>query len=400
MADLACDVCGLGTAPVQVCETWAGTYQAACTHAVCEECLSRHIAAALPRCRGEGQLRVKCCVEGCRKMMPQTLVFHASRPAQGLALEIDKATGDLQEKYGVLPIDWIPQTCHVCNDYVGPLLKLTECGDKACEMCWMQWVDEQLPTCRAMTEVRIRCLGVGCQQPFTRDLAHLISSEFRAFEQDLARRQRLQNNPLYPADMQVNCPQLGCVGLGYLGFDTVMCFLCEHQWNAMGEAPDDDMPTGVMKQCPRCQVQIEKNGGCDHMMCRCGFEFWWSTMSPYRNNQGHAIAAQQLQPEQAQVVAAQPAQPQQVQQVQAPAAAAQGALDAEAAAAAQVNDTEAERAAAAAAEQAAVAQVTEVQAALAVVVPEAMELVRDVSVHTPAGLDLARAMSAPATMVF
>merc|ERR1712032_779320 len=89
------------------------------------------------------------------------------------------------------------------------------------------------------------------------------------------------SNQLFPAAMQVDCPQPLCVGLGYLGFDTVMCFMCEHQWNPEepGEAvPDVDVEEvmGLMvKRCPKCSQYIEKNGGCDHMKCRrrgCGYE--------------------------------------------------------------------------------------------------------------------------------
>jgi len=33
-----------------------------------------------------------------------------------------------------------------------------------------------------------------------------------------------------------------------------------------------------MKHCPSCSVLIQKNGGCDHMTCRCGHEFSWSAV--------------------------------------------------------------------------------------------------------------------------
>eukprot|EP00746_Dinoflagellata_sp_MGD_P127913 gnl/MRDRNA2_/MRDRNA2_62390_c0_seq1.p1 gnl/MRDRNA2_/MRDRNA2_62390_c0~~gnl/MRDRNA2_/MRDRNA2_62390_c0_seq1.p1 ORF type:complete len:362 (+),score=47.74 gnl/MRDRNA2_/MRDRNA2_62390_c0_seq1:82-1167(+) len=33
---------------------------------------------------------------------------------------------------------------------------------------------------------------------------------------------------------------------------------------------------GHMKCCPSCNALIEKNGGCDHMTCRCGHTFNWS----------------------------------------------------------------------------------------------------------------------------
>mmetsp|Transcript_92903 Transcript_92903/g.170343 ORF Transcript_92903/g.170343 Transcript_92903/m.170343 type:complete len:336 (-) Transcript_92903:227-1234(-) len=34
-----------------------------------------------------------------------------------------------------------------------------------------------------------------------------------------------------------------------------------------------------MKHCPSCNALIEKNGGCDHMRCRCGHSFLWSQVT-------------------------------------------------------------------------------------------------------------------------
>lgn len=106
----------------------------------------------------------------------------------------------------------------------------------------------------------------------------------------LKRRKRLQNNPLFPAALQVECPR--CVGIGYLGFDTVMCFLCEYQWEDSGEKPlelsagecppEELQVAGVrVQRCPKCREYIEKNGGCDHMTCRCRHQFSWSTLKPW-----------------------------------------------------------------------------------------------------------------------
>lgn len=40
------------------------------------------------------------------------------------------------------------------------------------------------------------------------------------------------------------------------------------------------MRTG--KQCPKCGVLIQKDGGCNHMTCkRCHYEFFWKTLEPY-----------------------------------------------------------------------------------------------------------------------
>lgn len=34
-----------------------------------------------------------------------------------------------------------------------------------------------------------------------------------------------------------------------------------------------------IRHCPSCQVPIEKNGGCNHMRCKCGHEFCWLCMA-------------------------------------------------------------------------------------------------------------------------
>lgn len=45
------------------------------------------------------------------------------------------------------------------------------------------------------------------------------------------------------------------------------------------------------KTCPSCAQPIEKNGGCDHMTCRCGFEICWRCGGSYVKNgrRGHSF---------------------------------------------------------------------------------------------------------------
>jgi len=110
----------------------------------------------------------------------------------------------------------------------------------------------------------------------------------RSLDAVLSRRRHIKANELFPAEMQVECPRAECLGLGYLGFDTVMCFMCEHQWIADGDPPQPDigeelLAGELMKKCPSCSAPIVKNGGCNHMTCRCKHEFYWSTLLPYRS---------------------------------------------------------------------------------------------------------------------
>lgn len=171
----------------------------------------------------------------------------------------------------------------------------SSCGHVACRYCWSRWANAQLDPCQH--NATLRCVGHQCEMELSGRFLELLQMVFSGTQhwhasfpelrgmQVLLRRHRLQRNPLFPPAMQVNCRQPGCYGLGYLGFDTVMCFFCEDQWRP-GEAISDS--TGSQehisgtKRCPQCSIFIEKNGGCDHMTCVCGHEFWWSTLQPYR----------------------------------------------------------------------------------------------------------------------
>merc|ERR1712228_677228 len=120
------------------------------------------------------------------------------------------------------------------------------------------------------------CFAPGCRETANPLLWFHVCAclpEVASLQQRLARRQMLQNNVLYPASVQVDCPRSDCMGLGYLGFDTVMCFICEHQWSVEVDVPDSSQSEGLggatsVQRCPSCQVPISKDGGCDHMTCR------------------------------------------------------------------------------------------------------------------------------------
>eukprot|EP00439_Symbiodinium_sp_Y106_P054974 s177_g7.t1 len=181
-----------------------------------------------------------------------------------------------------------PPACVVCGEDAMVLLRPPGCPNDhaACQTCWARWGEEQIEASRHGRRYPARCLWPGCESnlhvedwlwrllKFSPRLSQLVA--------ELDRRVRLQQNRLYPPAVQVDCPRPGCVGLGYLGFDTVMCFICEHQWDAtegiLGE--ETELPEGEevaeasvagvkVKRCPKCNEYIEKNGGCDHMTCRC-----------------------------------------------------------------------------------------------------------------------------------
>jgi len=169
-------------------------------------------------------------------------------------------------------------TCELCWEVKEDVF-VNSCSHSGCATCLKSWVDRHLPSCKQSLQLRMPCFDSKCQKTMKQQLVIAVSDSARLLADRLEKRFVLEKNILYPLDKQVRCPRPDCVGLGYLGFDTVMCFMCEYQWRAEQSQKLKNtihLPEEV-KPCPRCNVLIEKEGGCDHMTCLCGYDFVWST---------------------------------------------------------------------------------------------------------------------------
>lgn len=289
---LQCDVC-MEKRPVLL-RNWGN-----CCHAACEDCWTAWAEATLPMLEEKRCVRPSCLGSGCSQTMALPVWRHVRGRSDAVRIYARAADVTVERLRATAAdvLSWPPMpsepglVCPVCREQCFALLSNPGCEHAACENCWRIWVESQLAHCRGQRRASVRCIGPECQGHVVPTIwAHTctISEEVHRLEGIFAKRRRLQQNPLYPAHMQVECPRAECLGLAYQGFDTLMCFFCEFQWaDDTGDAPElmigDELVSGLnMKQCPNCQAYIIKNGGCDHMTCRCRHEFWWSTLQPYR----------------------------------------------------------------------------------------------------------------------
>ncbi|XP_041274442.1 E3 ubiquitin-protein ligase ARIH1 isoform X3 [Onychostruthus taczanowskii] len=164
-------------------------------------------------------------------------------------------------------------SCQICYlNYPNSYFTGLECGHKFCMQCWSEYL-----TTKIMEE------GMG---------------------------------------QTISCPAHGC---DILVDDNTVIFNCGENWHDPVKCKwlkkwikkcDDDSETSNWiaantKECPKCHVTIEKDGGCNHMVCRnqnCKAEFCWVCLGPWephgsawyncnRYNEDDAKAARDAQEE-------------------------------------------------------------------------------------------------------
>jgi len=76
-----------------------------------------------------------------------------------------------------------------------------------------------------------------------------------------------------------------CFGCGYEWHEPVNCKILR-KW--MKKCNDDSETSNYLaantKECPKCHVTVEKDGGCNHMTCKnssCKFQYCWLCLGPW-----------------------------------------------------------------------------------------------------------------------
>lgn len=192
--------------------------------------------------------------------------------------------------------------CEICFLEI-PSNNLTglECGHKFCVNCWGKYL-----TTKIMDEgmgQTIACAAHNCEILVDDETVMKLVTDPKV----KLKYQHLITNSFVECNRLLHwCPVADCghiIKVQY--FDNkavtcscghVFCFACGENWHDPVQCKwlrrwikkcDDDSETSNWiaantRECPKCHATIEKDGGCNHMVCkRCRFDFCWVCLGPW-----------------------------------------------------------------------------------------------------------------------
>jgi hypothetical protein len=91
-----------------------------------------------------------------------------------------------------------------------------------------------------------------------------------------------------PRLVNCKCGAKFCVCCGEEWHEPSTCFALR-QWLRKGErdGPTLQWIASNTKECPKCHVPIEKDGGCNHVLCKspsCRYDFCWVCLGPWESH--------------------------------------------------------------------------------------------------------------------
>ena len=188
--------------------------------------------------------------------------------------------------------------CSVCYSDLEPHLSpVLPCSCTSCSDCLTQWILTQTQELHFQTNEKVLCMNENCRKLFgLQDVLLQLTPE----------QQTMVNAALFDVYLRKTsdirmCPNNECNYAGMINTtsackDNLECAKCGVQWkekihystmdkakefivnnsSKRSEALCELWEEMFARRCPRCDVSIQKSGGCDHMTCKkCQYEFCW-----------------------------------------------------------------------------------------------------------------------------
>jgi len=197
-------------------------------------------------------------------------------------------------------------TCPVClqNYASGHAPVGLACGHLFCRDCWVLYLQHQI---QAGLTTAIECMGKDCCLLVDEDfvMGLLSNPMLRDKYQEFSFSDHVKSHPELRFCPGPNCPvlvratQLQAKRVLCNECKTTFCFRCGLDYHSptdcetikrwLTKCADDSETANYIsahtKDCPRCQVCIEKNGGCNHMQCsKCKHDFCWMCLGEWKTH--------------------------------------------------------------------------------------------------------------------
>mmetsp|Transcript_21552 Transcript_21552/g.30186 ORF Transcript_21552/g.30186 Transcript_21552/m.30186 type:complete len:542 (+) Transcript_21552:54-1679(+) len=201
--------------------------------------------------------------------------------------------------------------CEICyEDYTSNEMLRMPCGHEFCLQCWLSFIQNMIHEGNSC--LRTTCPQAGCKELVTevevQKAAPLLVAEYESYQL----RSFVELN-----DATQWCPGPGCDRIAFgknschllpettrltascNKCKTCFCMKCGEEphspischnlkkWKdkCKNESESSNWILANTKPCPKCQSRIEKNQGCNHMICQqCSYHFCWICMSDWNDH--------------------------------------------------------------------------------------------------------------------
>ena len=197
-----------------------------------------------------------------------------------------------------------PDICRICfSNKVNPNnIAQISCGHFFCDNCIKTYLTNKIINGQVLD---IKCLLGGCPKRYSEEeiKANVEEEVFKKYKKFKNIQIKLSN----PNKIYVNCPFPDCEEIvdctnpesDFITCNNnhIFCYKCHKlgkhekgkclndEINLLQEIQNRNKNGKNFKQCPKCQVIIEKNEGCNQMHCiNCGYDFCWLCLKRYTEN--------------------------------------------------------------------------------------------------------------------
>ncbi|GAU99865.1 hypothetical protein RvY_10804 [Ramazzottius varieornatus] len=178
------------------------------------------------------------------------------------------------------------------------------CGHSFCASCWNSYLESQVAEGKGFG---ITCMDSKCDVNIGEDFVMEYLTDgpsLQKYERNIFRT-CVESNPSLS-----HCPTNNCDNYFFSSqpdskrvvcdkCQSSFCFVCGseyhlpcccrtiRQWwkKVMDDADTSSYISSHTKDCPNCESSIEKNGGCNHLICRqCKYEFCWVCLEDWKSH--------------------------------------------------------------------------------------------------------------------